>query len=162
MVEAEEHGEMEGKAWNNWREELEVTNHTGPSTSNFMKLPMEEMKNFGKFPGLESFTLVTCEECGRNVKINAFKSHMDERHSEQSPPNSDLEGLSVEEKERRSRSDLNTNRVGLQKQDERWAIKQGHPSREDYFSGIEKWRRSRVLLIPLKSSNSRKCYRIYS
>ena len=143
MVEAEENVELEGKAWSEWREDLEKTSQTVPITSNFMKLPMEEMPTFGRFPALDNFTLVKCEECGRNVKINAFKSHMDKSHraklNEQRHQTSDLERLPEEYKESRSRNDLDLD-----------------------FNRIEKWRCSRVLRIPLKLLNSRKAYRIYS
>jgi len=49
-----------------------------------MKLPREDMHTFGRCPAWDTFVLVTCEKCDKNVKIEAFESHVTLRHGSKS------------------------------------------------------------------------------
>ena len=83
------HGGLAGRSWDalkNW--ELGAANQGGVRGSptpmeDVMKLPREDMDTLGRFPAWDSFTLVTCDKCGRNLKIEALESHIAMRHSRQ-------------------------------------------------------------------------------
>jgi len=49
-----------------------------------MKLPRDDMSTLGRWPAWDSFTLVTCDKCSRNVKLEAFESHVTLRHGTKS------------------------------------------------------------------------------
>merc|ERR1719312_1060872 len=42
------------------------------------------MTTFGRVPAWDNFVLVTCDKCDKNVKIEAFESHMTLRHGSKS------------------------------------------------------------------------------
>ena len=87
------HGGLAGRSWDalkNW--ELGAANQGGVRGSptpmeDVMKLPREDMDTLGRFPAWDSFTLVTCDKCGRNLKIEALESHIAMRHSSKSERN---------------------------------------------------------------------------
>ena len=49
-----------------------------------MKLGKADMTTLGRWPAYDQFTLVTCDRCNRNVKIEAFESHVAMRHGTKS------------------------------------------------------------------------------
>ena len=49
-----------------------------------MKLPREDKHTFGRCPAWDTFVLVTCEKCDKNVKNEAFESHVTLRHGSKS------------------------------------------------------------------------------
>ena len=80
-------GGLAGRSWDalkSW--ELGAANQ--PTQAGFMedvmKLPREDMSTLGRFPAWDSFTLVTCDKCNRNVKIEALESHVAMRHATKS------------------------------------------------------------------------------
>merc|ERR1719219_917253 len=71
-------GEIVGRGRNSLR------NSPTPASEDVMKLPREDMHIFGRCPAWDSFVLVTCDKCDKNVKIEAFESHMTLRHGSKS------------------------------------------------------------------------------
>jgi len=61
-----------------------VRNSPTPASEDVMKLPREDMHSFGRCPAWDSFVLVTCEKWDKNVKIEAFESHVTLRHGSKS------------------------------------------------------------------------------
>ena len=121
MVEAEAQGEISSKTWSMWKEEVGEDNQTKQDANNVMKLPKEDMATFGKFPALDSFMLVNCEQCGYMVKIQAFKTHMEKRHEDDLREN--FSAGHDTKKETISSRDLEPIRMAFQKQDGRWQVK---------------------------------------
>jgi hypothetical protein len=82
------HGSLRGAAWSQWRQELgpgSVGERGSPTpVDDVMKLPREDMTTLGRWPARDSFILVTCDKCDRNVKIEAFESHVAMRHGTKS------------------------------------------------------------------------------
>ena len=84
------HGGLAGRSWDalkNW--ELGAANQGGVRGSptpmeDVMKLRREDMNTLGRCPAWDNFTLVTCDKCNRNVKIEALESHVAMRHSSKS------------------------------------------------------------------------------
>ena len=126
MVEAEAQVEMISKPWSMWMEEIGVDNQTKQDTNYFMKLPKEEMDTFGKFPALDSFVLVKCEQCNNVVKIQALKTHMEKQHEDYLAQ--DISPGNDTKKERISGSVLEPIRMAFQKQDGRWQVKKAQES----------------------------------
>jgi len=92
------HGQLMGLQWGAWTEPLgpgsppgdmvrgrnSLRNSPTPASEDAMKLPREDMNTFGRCPAWDNFVLVTCDKCDKNVKIEAFESHMTLRHGSKS------------------------------------------------------------------------------
>jgi len=94
------HGQLRGHQWSAWTEQLgpgsppgetgrgasrgSVRNSPTPASEDVMKLPREDMHTFGRVPAWDTFMLVTCDKCDKNVKIEAFESHVTLRHGSKS------------------------------------------------------------------------------
>jgi len=93
------HGQLMGLQWGVWTEPLgpgsppgdlvgrgrnSLRNSPTPASEDVMKLPREDMHTFGRCPAWDNFVLVTCDKCDKNVKIEAFESHMTLRHGSKS------------------------------------------------------------------------------
>lgn len=87
------HGQLRGHQWSLWTEQLgpgsppgrnSLRNSPTPATDDVMKLPREDMHTFGRCPAWDTFMLVTCDKCDKNVKIEAFESHVTLRHGSKS------------------------------------------------------------------------------
>jgi len=84
------HGSLRGAAWAHYRDELgppslagEEGGPAGPK-EDVMKLPRDSMSSLGRWPAWDSFTLVTCDKCNRNVKMEAIEWHLTVRHGTKS------------------------------------------------------------------------------
>ena len=93
-------GQLRGHQWSVWTEQLgpgsppgdtgrgagrvSVRNSPTPASEDVMKLPREDMHTLGRCPAWDTFLLVTCEKCDKNVKIEAFESHVTLRHGSKS------------------------------------------------------------------------------
>jgi len=90
MGEASLHGGLAGQPWAAALRAWEL----GPSSlgargsptpvEDVMKLPKEDMATLGRWPAWDTFALVTCARCDRNVKLEAFESHVAIRHGTKS------------------------------------------------------------------------------
>ena len=81
------HGALRGAAWGQWREEVGQGGQgakTLPVKEDVMKLPSEDMTTLGRWPAWDNFMLVTCDKCNKNVKLEAFESHVAMRHGTKS------------------------------------------------------------------------------
>jgi len=90
------HGNLRGKPWSSWAEELGPGDTTGLTSrpgsplsrdDDVMRLSREHMPAFGNCPAWDRFVLVTCDKCGYTVKIAALESHTTLRHGSKSERN---------------------------------------------------------------------------
>ena len=70
------HGDLVGQSW----DAIRCWEEKAPSSENVMKIPREGMAMLGRSPKWDSLTLVSCNLCGKNVKIEAFEFHMTKKH----------------------------------------------------------------------------------
>ena len=78
------HGDLAKQSW----DAIRCWEEKSPSFDNVMRLPREGMAMLGRSPKWDSLTLVICNVCGKNVKIEALEFHMTKKHntnSEMSP-----------------------------------------------------------------------------
>ena len=74
------HGDLAGQSW----EMIRRWQESPPSFENLMRLPKAEMTTLGRFPAWDPLTLVSCNVCGKKVKVEALEFHVEKKHNAES------------------------------------------------------------------------------